>query len=115
VGTAIVRVAENGSDLPETLGRIAGGAGAEVVAMDDSYVREGTSLGSESGRTLREPRVMLVYDQPGSSQSVGWARYVLEQRYAQRTTVVRWATAWGESSWQTTTSSSSQAGITAES
>ncbi len=89
VGTAIVRVAENGSDLPETLGRIAGGAGAEVVAMDDSYVREGTSLGSESGRTLREPRVMLVYDQPGSSQSVGWARYVLEQRYAQRTTVVR--------------------------
>jgi len=89
LGTAIVRVAENGPDLAETLGRIAGAAGAEVVAMDNSYVREGTSLGSESGRTLREPRVMLVYDQPGSSQSVGWARYVLEQRYGQRTTVVR--------------------------
>ena len=89
LGTAIVRVAENGPDLAETLGRIVGAAGAEVVAMDDSYVRDGTSLGSESGRTLREPRVMLVYDQPGSSQSVGWSRYVLEQRYAQRTTVVR--------------------------
>lgn len=32
---------------------------------------------------------MLVYDRPGSSLSVGWARYVLEQRYSQRTTVVR--------------------------
>jgi hypothetical protein len=89
VGTAIVRVAENGPDLAETLGRIAGAAGAEVVAMDDSYVREGTSLGSGSARTLKEPRVMLMYDEPGSSLSVGWARYVLEQRYGQRTTVVR--------------------------
>jgi hypothetical protein len=89
LGTAIVRVADNPPDLAETLGRIAGAAGAEVVAMDDSYVREGTSLGSESGRTLREPRVMLLYDEPGSSQSVGWARYVLEQRYGQRTSVVR--------------------------
>ncbi len=89
LGTAIVRVAGNGPDMPEVLGRIAGEAGAEVVPMNDSYVREGVSLGSESARTLREPRVMLVYDQPGSSQSVGWARYVLEQRYGQRTSVVR--------------------------
>jgi len=89
VGTAIVRVAENEPDLAERLGRIAGAAGAEVVAVDDSYVREGTSLGSGRARALREPRVILVYDRPGSSLSVGWARYVLEQRYGQRTTVVR--------------------------
>ncbi|MFO8173916.1 MAG: M14 family metallopeptidase [Longimicrobiales bacterium] len=89
LGTAIVRVSENGPALAETLGRIAGAWGAEVVPMDGSYVREGTSLGSERSRTLHEPAVLLVYDEPGSSQSVGWARYVLERRYGQRTTVVR--------------------------
>ncbi|MFH1765961.1 MAG: M14 family zinc carboxypeptidase [Gemmatimonadota bacterium] len=89
VGTAIVRVSENGPELAERLGRIAGAWGAEVVPVDDSYVREGTSLGSGRARALREPRVLLVYDEPGSSLSVGWARYVLEQRYGQRTTVVR--------------------------
>jgi hypothetical protein len=91
VGTAIVRVAENGPDLREKLGRIAASAGAEVVPVDDSYVRDGTSLGSGSARALREPRVLLVWDEPGSSLSAGWARYVLERRYGQRTTAVRTA------------------------
>jgi hypothetical protein len=89
LGTAIVRVAENGPDLARTLGRISGRAGAEVVPIDDSYVREGASLGSGRTRALREPRVLLVYDEPGSSLSVGWTRYVLERRYGQRTTVIR--------------------------
>ncbi len=89
IGTAIVRAADNGPDLATDLARIAARHGAEVVAVDDSYVTEGTSLGSGRTRTLREPRVMLVYDQPGSTYSVGWARYVLERRYGQRTTVVR--------------------------
>ena len=89
LGTAIVRVAENGPDLAQTLGRISGTAGAEVIPVDASYVREGTSLGSGRARSLREPRVLLVYGEPGSSLSVGWARYVLEQRYGQRTTVIR--------------------------
>ncbi|WP_419943433.1 hypothetical protein [Candidatus Palauibacter sp.] len=47
------------------------------------------SLGSRRVRALREPRVLLVYDTPGRSLSVGWARYVLERRYGQRTTAVR--------------------------
>jgi hypothetical protein len=89
VGTAIIRVAENGPDLAETLGRAAAYADAEVVVVDDSYVREGTSLGSGSARALGEPRVLLVWDEPGGSLSTGWARYVLEQRYGQRTTAVR--------------------------
>ncbi len=89
VGTAIVRTTENGSDLAERLGAIAAKHGAEVVPIDDSYVREGMSLGSGRVRALREPRVLLVYDRPGSTYSVGWARYVLERRYGQRTTVVR--------------------------
>ena len=88
-GTAIVRVAENGPDLRQRLADIAARHRAEVVAIDDAYVREGMSLGSGRVRALRKPRVLLVYDAPGQSYSVGWARYVLERRYGQRTTAVR--------------------------
>lgn len=89
VGTAIVRTSDNGPNLGRRLALIAAKHGAEVVAVDDSYIREGTSLGSGRARALREPRVLLVYDQPGSTYSVGWARYVLERRYGQRTTAIR--------------------------
>ena len=89
VGTAIIRNSDNGPDLAQRLARIAMRHGAEVVLIDDSYVREGMSLGSNRVRHLTEPRVLLVYDQPGQTYSVGWARYVLEQRYGQRTTAVR--------------------------
>jgi hypothetical protein len=89
VGTAIVRISENDSDLRSVLGAIAQRHGAEVVPIDDSYVSEGASLGANSVRALRAPRVLLVYGEPGSSYSVGWARYVLEQRYGQPTVAVR--------------------------
>jgi hypothetical protein len=89
VGTAIVRVAENGPELRERLGAIAAAHGAEVVPVGSSYVSEGASLGANSVRALRAPRVLLVYDEPGSTLSTGWARYVLEQRYGQPTVAVR--------------------------
>mgnify|MGYP001161183782 FL=1 len=89
VGTAIVRTAENDANLQQRLGRIASAHGAEVIPIDDSYVEEGASLGSNSVRALRSPRVLLVYDSPGQTNSVGFARYVLEQRYAQPTVAVR--------------------------
>jgi hypothetical protein len=89
VGTAIVRVAENDSDLGERLGAIVAAHGAEIIALDDSYVEAGTSLGANSVRSLRSPRVLLVYDEPGSTYSVGWSRYVLERRYGQPTVAVR--------------------------
>jgi len=89
VGTAIVRTSDNGPDLTRRLNRIILRHRAEVVPVDDSYVREGMSLGSGRVRALREPKVLLVYDSPGSTYSVGWSRYVLERRYGQRTTVVR--------------------------
>lgn len=88
-GTAIIRVAENDGDLRNELGTIAHAHGAEVVPFDDAYVTEGASLGANSVRALRSPRVMLAYDSPGSSLSVGWTRYVLEQRYGQPTVAVR--------------------------
>ena len=88
-GTAIIRISENDSDLSERLGEIAGRHGAEVVPIDDSYVTAGASLGANSVRALRAPRILLAYDQPASSYSTGWARYVLEQRYGMPVTAVR--------------------------
>ncbi len=89
IGTAIIRTAENRADLATELGAIAARHDAEVVPVDDSYVEEGMSLGSEKVRALRDPRVLLLYDEPASTNSVGWARYVLEQRYGLHPTVVR--------------------------
>ncbi len=89
VGTAIVRKADNGPDLPEALARIAARQGAEVVPIDDAYVKEGASLGGRRTRSLRSPRVLLVFGEPGQGYSVGWARYVLERRYGQPVTAVR--------------------------
>jgi hypothetical protein len=89
VGTAIVRGADNGPDLRGRLGDIAAGHGVEVIPVDDSYVERGASLGSNSVRALREPRVLLAWDEPASANSAGWARYVLERRYGQRVGVVR--------------------------
>ncbi|MHB1193015.1 MAG: M14 family zinc carboxypeptidase [Longimicrobiales bacterium] len=89
VGTALVRTSENDADLARRLGSIAAKHGAEVVPVDASYVREGTSLGSGGNRALRPPRVLLVWDQPSSSTSAGWARYVLERRYGQQVSAVR--------------------------
>jgi hypothetical protein len=88
-GTAIVRVAENPADAGERLARIAGARGAEVVAADSGYVEEGVSLGSGRVRVLAKPRVLLAWDRPTSSQSAGWARWVLERRYGQPVSAVR--------------------------
>jgi len=88
-GTLIVRVAENGPALGSSLGRIASTHGVEVVPIDDAFVTEGASLGANSVRSLTLPRVMLVYDAPGSAYSVGWSRFVLERRYGQPTVAVR--------------------------
>ena len=88
-GTAIVRVAENPESARETLGRIARRHDADVAAVDTGYVEEGVSLGSGRVRLLKKPRVLLAWDRPTSSVSAGWARWVLERRYAEAVTAVR--------------------------
>ena len=88
-GTMIARRAENPEGAGATLGRIAARHHAEAVAVDSGYVEEGVSLGSFRVRALRPPRVLLLWDEPTSSLSAGWARWVLERRYGQPTTVVR--------------------------
>lgn len=91
VGTAIVRPSEN-PDIAGLLADAAARNGVEVVPARSAYTESGSSLGSNATRTLRLPRILLAWDRPGSTYSVGWARYVLEQRYGLPVTAVRAST-----------------------
>jgi hypothetical protein len=89
VGTAIVRPSSGGPDVADAAAAAAGRHGADLVAVSGSYAQAGSSFGSNATRTLRLPRIVLAWDQPASSYSAGWARYVLERRYGLPVTVVR--------------------------
>jgi hypothetical protein len=88
-GTAIVRHADNGPDLRTRLGAILTRHNVEWVKLDSAFVEDGISLGSNQVVSLKAPRVLLLWDQPTSSLSAGWTRYVLERRYGQAVTTVR--------------------------
>ena len=88
-GTVIVRVADNPPDAGERLGAILARHHVEAGATDSGYVEEGVSFGSERVHLLKAPRVLLAWDRPTSSQSAGWARWVLERRYGQPVSAVR--------------------------
>lgn len=92
IGTAILRVSDNGPELRKRLAPIAARHGVEVVPADTGWVDEGISLGSGRVAALRAPRVVLAWDSPASSLSAGWARYVLERRFGVRVTAVRIST-----------------------
>lgn len=91
IGTALVRTAGNPADLPARMSALATRHGAEVVPIDSAYIDSGTSLGSNDVGFVKSPRVLMAWDQPTSSLSAGWARYVLERRYGQAVTAVRTA------------------------
>jgi uncharacterized membrane protein YgcG len=88
-GTAIVRSVENPAETTALLSRLATEHRADIVAVDSAFTEAGISLGSNRVVPLKAPRVLLAWDAPVSSQSAGWARYVLERRFGQRVTAVR--------------------------
>ena len=89
IGTAIVRVSDNGADLAARLGPIVAKHEAEAVPIDSGYQDEGISLGSSNVRAMTRARVLLAWDAPTQSLSAGFARYVLERRFGQPATAVR--------------------------
>ena len=92
IGTALLRNEENPADLRDRLARVAAAHGLEAVAIDTAWVDAGLSLGSNSVRRLKSPRVLLVWDAPAQSLSAGWARFSLERRFNQPVTAVRTVT-----------------------
>jgi hypothetical protein len=89
VGTAIVRVAENSPEALSRLAAILARHPVEIVPLDSTWVDDGMSLGSLQVALVKTPNVVLLWDSPADSDSAGWARYVLEQRFGLPVTVVR--------------------------
>ena len=90
-GTLVITRAGNPADTPRLLGQWAGTTGAEVVGVDQSWVSDGPSFGSDDAVALRAPRIALAWDDPTDPSAVGATRYVIEREFGYPVTVVRTA------------------------
>lgn len=88
-GTLIVKVKDNPNDLHGRMQRLAATHGLDIFTTDSAWVDEGPNFGSAYVRYLPRPRIALAYNTPTSPNSVGWTRYVLEQRYGVPVTTIR--------------------------
>jgi hypothetical protein len=88
-GTLVVKVAGNPADLHARIVAARAATGAEVVAVDSSWVDEGVGFGSSEVRFLPAPRIAVAFDRPVDANSVGWLRYLLEQTYSYPVTAGR--------------------------
>ena len=90
-GTAVVRVAENRRGRHAKLAALAAQSpSVEVVPLDSALGGRGRVARQQRGRRpVKAPRVLLAWDEPASTLSAGWARYVLEHRFGLQSTAVR--------------------------
>jgi hypothetical protein len=88
-GSLIIKVKDNPANLHERMTKLAAERGVDVYATDSSWMEEGPNFGSNSVNYLPRPRVALAYNAPVSSNSVGWLRYLIEQRYGYPVTTIR--------------------------
>jgi hypothetical protein len=90
VGSLLIRTSHNTPEAIQSLALMAKRHRAEVIPVNESYPSgPGISLGSNQMTSMPVPEVLLVYDEPASTYSTGWARYTLERRYGVRVTSVR--------------------------
>lgn len=88
-GTLIFKVKENPEDLGEILREFARESGADVYAVSDSWVDEGSNFGSANVLKIPAPRIALLWDSPTSPYSAGSARFVLERQFGYPVTILR--------------------------
>jgi len=88
-GTLIIKTKDNPADLAERMSRLATAHGVEIYPTDSAWVEDGANFGSASVRYLTRPRIALAYNTPTSPNSVGWVRYLIEQRYGYPVTAIR--------------------------
>ena len=88
-GTLIIDSADNPGDLATTVAALAESTGADVVALDDSWVTDGPSLGSGNVVRFSEPKVAIAWDEPTRSYVAGNTRYVIERQFDYPVTAIR--------------------------
>jgi hypothetical protein len=88
-GSLIVRVKNNPENLHQRLTDLSARYGVDVYPTDTAWVDEGVNLGSTHVNYLKPPKIALAWHEPTHPYSAGWTRYVLEQMYGLRVTLLR--------------------------
>ncbi len=88
-GTLIFKTSDNPGDLGERLRTVSAASGADVYAVDTSWVDDGINFGSDNVVRMRRPRIALAWDEPTQSLSAGACRFVLERQYGYPVTAVK--------------------------
>lgn len=76
-------------DLAAKLQRLAAETGADITGIDDSWITNGPSFGSERVVTPTAPRIAIAWDRPVSATSAGNLRFVVERQLGYPVTPVR--------------------------
>jgi hypothetical protein len=88
-GSLILDAADNPADLPQIMRDLATTTGANVTAVDNSWVTDGPNFGSENVVRFNKPRVAIAWDRPTSSYSAGNTRFVIERQFDLPVTAIR--------------------------
>jgi hypothetical protein len=88
-GTLIIDVADNEDDLANSMAELASTTGANVVAVDDSWVTDGPNFGSGNVIRFSRPKVAMAWDVPTSSSIAGNTRFVIERQFDYPVTAIR--------------------------
>ena len=62
-GTLIIDVVDNPGDIATIMGELAESTGADIVAVDDSWVTDGPNFGSGNVIRFSTPRVAMAWDE----------------------------------------------------
>ncbi len=91
-GTLILDTADNPEDLRSIMEELARETGANVTAVDDSWVTDGPNFGSMRVVRFSAPKVAILWDTPTSSYSAGNTRFVIERQFDYPVTAIRVST-----------------------
>ncbi len=88
-GSLILDVQDNPTNHFELVSVLARDTGANVVAVDNSWVTEGPSFGSANVVRHNEIKVAMAWDEPTASYSAGNTRFVIERQFGLPVTPIR--------------------------
>lgn len=88
-GTLIVDTPDNPENLRATVENLAASTGANVVAVDHSWVTDGPSFGSGNVVRFTEPKVAIAWDSPTRAYVAGNTRFVIERQFDYPVTAIR--------------------------
>ncbi len=91
-GTLILDTADNPQGLRNIMVELARETGANVTAVDDSWVTDGPNFGSMRVVRFSKPRVAILWDTPTSAYSAGNTRFVIERQFDYPVTAIRVST-----------------------